>query len=318
MRKEFKEIKQFAKAMGFKNQKEFRTHVKEKRTLRNAYRLEQSKIDHYYSSKPIDRIIMRDFYFHKNLLVFGTAIAMWNKMPQSSHSSVLISDSPIERYVRYNKHRPLTYYDISCYRVGGRIILKSFFRGKLHRVEAKLPENWKKFRSVHPGLLRYEVGYSSIGGILKRYTYNTETKSFDWVGVAMELDDPFKPGEKYWEHGKTVRDCLDERDKKLEAIRRMEILKAENLKVQRKQRLIARLCNNIRVTFQDALDSGNCLVGVTNFVKHNFGDSMPEFSGNSFVNNRAITLGDLKKVNYSHNTEKVVEYVSMMVAQLSA
>lgn len=328
MVKQFKDIKKYTHAMGFKNQKEFRNHIESKREKRMEYRKEEAKLDTYYSLKPDARSVMRDEKVSNTLNMFAMAVGIWaNSIKHSNHASTVHSHRLVLRNKRSGKYW-MSYHDISFYRVGGRLILKTFFRGNPQRVEVKLPMNWREFSSHFSirgipfafspnGLLKNELGYLGYGGILKRFTYDVDSNSFKYVGIAIVLDSPLKPGEKYWEHGLTIKDCIRERENKLETHLYLKKIQDQSEKSKRKQRLVFRLCNRVRITFQDALDSGNCLTGVSNFVKSNFPEKMPVIENNRFVNNRYITLGELKGMGSSSYTQRVVDYVCMMVSQLT-
>ena len=315
MEKQFKEIKQFTTAMGFKNQKQFREHVESKRLERSKYKNHQSNIDYIYSLNPKARSVEKDSEYSEVLKIFANTICM----QKSSHSSLIHSHKIEIDIVRYRGGKySLSYYNVSYYRYGNNLILETYFRNIHTKKVIELPVNWKRFTDSHEGLLPSEIGYESIGGILVRFSlYQSLNYRFHKTGISVQLDDPFNHGKKYWEHGETIRDCIQGRESKIKAVTERNRIKAENERFGRKQRLVSRLCNKIRVTFQDALDSGNCIQGVSSFVRSNFPEKMPMIENNNFVNNKSISLGELKSVESSNYTERVINYVSMMVSQLT-
>lgn len=316
MEKQFKEIKQFTTAMGFKNQRQFREHVESKRFERSKYKSKQSEIDSFYSLNPKERSVRRDSKYSESLKAFAGAMELY--IPSSNHAFLTHSAKIEYRKIRYcgkKIYAPLDYTDISYYRYGNKIVIQTMFKKKLQRKVVELPVNWKRFSYRINGVMPNEIGYESVGGIVIRYSFNEEI--FQKTGVAIKLDNPFKTGSTYWEHGKTIRDCINERENKVRAVAERDRINAENEKYRRKQRLISRLCNKIRITFQDALDSGNCIQGVTNFVKCHFPERMPVIENNGFVNNKSISLGELKNLDSSNYTERVINYVTMMVSHLT-
>jgi len=297
-RKIDKSILQYAKDMGFKNQKDFKNHIiakKEERLNNKPF---------IYETNIRKRMLENDRQYKPILKFLCPVIEV-----KSTHSSYVYDFELNAGWITYAKSarcKDLKYYNVSYYRVGNQLYSKTYYRNKDILKTLELPKDWRNFLINHGGLLKNEIGLLKHG-ILIRYNYKLKK-----TGIAIQLENPFEPNTKYWEHGKDIKDCLAQRDLKIEASKQKLI----DEKLKRKSYLISLLCNNLRVTFQDSLDCGNCLQGTINFVSNNFPEKMPTIENGRIINNKSVFLYQLKRVPDNSNVKRLINYVGDTVAQL--
>lgn len=273
---------------GFKTKKDFIENVKSKREERTALK---NFLERQEENSPIERQIFRDKEagLSKILFNFSPSVSC-SKHANYKHTSKLVYDQ--EKYAKYS-YKPLEFCHVSYYRIGRKVVSKTFYRGKEQKKVSLLPENWENAITNHPGLLSSEIGIVKHEKLIERYLGCKKT------GIAVLLD---IAGKEYWEHGKNLKECLKERENKIEAMK----IQAENAKISRKAGLVRKLVKKAYITKQDCMDAGNCRAGVENFM-----------SKNGLENYRKITIEELSEYENNSNVKKILDYVSLMIAKIT-
>lgn len=294
-KEKFTEFAKYAKSQGFKTQKEFKKHVNSVREARHENPAKTRYPDF------AERYKTRNARYKNLLKIVCPSIAK-----KSNHARYVFScgfETGIIVYSRSSRCAPLSFFNVSYYSVGNKVISKTYFRHREEKEIFEMPENWKSFTAEHPGLLKNEIGKVSHG-LLVRYT-----SGFKKIGIAIELDDPFNVGKKYWEHGKTISDCLAERTKKIESANQLKLNKLQ----KRKARLIKCLVNDYKVVVSDSLDAGNCIQGTANWLASNsilnlskelIEQKLRENARN--LDSYYLSFRDLKKLN----PPRLVDYIA--------
>lgn len=141
----------------------------------------------------------------------------------------------------------------------GVIILEDYKGKEVARVSVDLKKR-REMQFSHPALIGGDLFCILRPGgrmpIADRYDVDGQKN-----GVAVRMPTPDGAGE-YWEHGKTVSACAAERKHKIKALQVQAFVSANQSKVDRAARLIARLCDELPVTFADARAAGHCEQGI--------------------------------------------------------
>lgn len=130
-----------------------------------------------------------------------------------------------------------------------------------------------------------------------------------WVRSAGKRIEPVRGwiigGERCCYHStKSREDAVKGHARKLAALEAQEKAERESRKIDRRARLVARLCQSIKATVEDARAMGYCLPGIAQFrERHHIGEtaSLPELcrTGNPMAIRLALNLA--RKAIHTHN-----------------
>jgi len=116
-------------------------------------------------------------------------------------------------------------------------------------------------------------------------------------GVAVSATD--SAGKAYFEHGRTIKECQAEAQRKRDLVAEAAKIKALNAKMQRKARLLARLSTKLTANFTDARSVGHCNAGILSWC-----------TSRGIDPNGSVSLSTL-----SHDADRRAQLVALQVAR---
>ena len=141
----------------------------------------------------------------------------------------------------------------------GEIIIESNRGAKAAQFRLDL-RSTNKMLTDHKALIDGDLYGIYRHGVIERY--KLRGSKVVKAGIAIQMPLPADPTQSYWEHGANIQVVRQEHQHKCLQMERERYAQQHPKQILRAARLVARLCNKMEVTYEDARELSYCDAGI--------------------------------------------------------